>query len=198
MSAVDILSETEVEERDALPDDVHAIAAIYAWHVLNGRASFEEIPPTIDEMRLRMKKVADNGLPWLVALYRGIVVGYCYATLYRPRPAYRYTLEESIYVDASTTGKGFGSALMDTLIERCEQGQWRQIIAIVGDGNNNAGSLRLHKKHGFEVVGQLRSVGYKKGDFPLSEKVGNEIMSLPMSPFLTTEQQDFVVKTIKA
>jgi phosphinothricin acetyltransferase len=84
---------------------------------------------------------------------------------YRPRHAYRYTLEESIYVDASTTGRGFGTALMDALIARCEQGPWRQMIAVVGDGNNNAGSLRLHKKHGFEIVGQLRSVGYKKGDW---------------------------------
>jgi phosphinothricin acetyltransferase len=116
-------------------------------------------------MRQRMKSVAENGLPWLIALYRGIVVGYCYASPYRPRHAYRYTLEESIYVDASTTGRGFGTALMDALIARCEQGPWRQMIAVVGDGNNNAGSLRLHKKHGFEIVGQLRSVGYKKGDW---------------------------------
>ncbi|EPF0313097.1 GNAT family N-acetyltransferase [Enterobacter chuandaensis] len=165
MSAVDVLSETELEVRDALPDDVHAIAAIYAWHVLHGRASFEEVPPTVDEMRKRMKNVTDGGLPWLVALYRGIVVGYCYATPYRPRQAYRYTLEESIYVDASTTGRGFGSTLLSALIARCEQGPWRQMIAVVGDGNNNSGSLRLHKKHGFDVVGQLRSVGYKKGDW---------------------------------
>lgn len=165
MSAVDILSASEVEVRDAQPDDVHAIAAIYAWHVLNGRASFEEVPPTIDEMRQRMSKIAADGLPWLVALYRGVVVGYCYAGLYRTRPAYRYTLEESIYVDASATGRGFGSSLMDALIARCEQGPWRQMIAVVGDGHNNAGSLRLHKKHGFEVAGQLRSVGYKKGNW---------------------------------
>lgn len=165
MSAVDILSASEVEVRDAQPDDVHAIAAIYAWHVLNGRASFEEVPPTIDEMRQRMSKIAADGLPWLVALYRGVVVGYCYAGLYRVRPAYRYTLEESIYVDASATGRGFGSSLMDALIARCEQGPWRQMIAVVGDGHNNAGSLRLHKKHGFEVAGQLRSVGYKKGNW---------------------------------
>ncbi|MNN76928.1 Phosphinothricin N-acetyltransferase [compost metagenome] len=94
-----------------------------------------------------------------------MVVGYCYAALYRARPAYRYTLEESIYVDASATGRGFGSSLMDALTERCEQGPWRQMIAVVGDGHNNAGSIRLHKKHGFEVAGQLRSVGYKKGNW---------------------------------
>lgn len=165
MSAVEILSANEVEVRDAQPDDVHAIAAIYVWHVLNGRASFEEVPPAIDEMRQRMRDIAAEGLPWLVALYRGVVVGYCYASLYRARPAYRYTLEESIYVDASATGRGFGSALMDALIARCEQGHWRQIIAVVGDGHNNSGSIRLHKKHGFEVAGQLRSVGYKKGNW---------------------------------
>lgn len=159
MSAVETFPETEIEVRDALPDDAHAISAIYAWHVLHGRASFEEVPPTVDEMRQRMKSVTDSGLPWLVALYRGIVVGYCYATFYRPRQAYRYTLEESIYVDASTTGRGFGSALLQALIARCEQGPWRQMIAVVGDGQNNPGSLRLHKKHGFEIVGQLRSVG---------------------------------------
>lgn len=165
MSAVDIISGPAVVVRDACPDDVHAISSLYAWHVLNGRASFEEVPPTIEEMRSRMNKIANDGLPWLVALYHGIVVGYCYAGFYRPRPAYRYTLEESIYVDASMTGRGIGSALLSALIARCEEGPWRQMIAVIGDGNNNAGSLRVHKKHGFEVVGQLRSVGYKKGDW---------------------------------
>jgi len=133
--------------------------------VLNGRASFEEVPPTIDEMRSRMSKLAADGLPWLVALFHGVIVGYCYAGLYRPRPAYRYTLEESIYVDASMTGRGIGSALLGALITRCEEGPWRQLIAVIGDGHNNAGSLRVHKKHGFEVAGQLRSVGYKQGDW---------------------------------
>ncbi|CAI8733031.1 MULTISPECIES: GNAT family N-acetyltransferase [Kosakonia] len=165
MSAVDILSGPAVVVRDACPEDVHAIASLYAWHVLHGRASFEEVPPTIDEMRTRMNHIAKEGLPWMVALYHGIVVGYCYAGYYRPREAYRYTLEESIYVDASMTGRGIGSTLMSALIERCEEGPWRQLIAVIGDGNNNSGSLRLHKKHGFEIAGQLRSVGYKKGDW---------------------------------
>ena len=123
MSAIDVLSETELEVRDARPDDVHAIAAIYAWHVLHGRASFEEVPPTIDEMRHRMKSVAENGLPWLIALYRGIVVGYCYATPYRPRHAYRYTLEESIYVDASITDDAVQALRWDKRSTRsCTQG----------------------------------------------------------------------------
>lgn len=165
MSVADTLSDNDIEVRDALPDDVEAISSLYAWHVLNGRASFEETPPTVDEMRRRMRTVAQYGLPWLVALYRGVVVGYCYATQYRPRPAYRFTLEESIYIDASMTGRGVGSLLMHTLITRCEEGPWRQMVAVIGDGHNNPGSLRLHKKHGFEIAGQLRSVGYKKGDW---------------------------------
>ncbi len=165
MSTVDILSGPAVAVRDACPEDVHAIAALYAWHVLHGRASFEEVPPTIDDMLARMHKISEAGLPWLVALYQGVIVGYCYASYYRPREAYRFTLEESIYVDASMLGRNIGSTLMQALIARCEAGPWRQLIAVIGDGNNNAGSLRLHKKFGFEIAGQLRSVGYKKGDW---------------------------------
>ena len=165
MSAVDKLHDADLEIREALPDDAHAIAALYVWHVLNGRASFEEIPPTVDEMRKRIKTVRDSGLPWLVALWRGTIVGYCYATFYRPRPAYRYTLEESIYVEAGMGGRGIGSALLSRLIEKCEQGPWRQMLAIIGDGHSNAASIAIHKKFGFSVAGQLRSVGYKKGDW---------------------------------
>ncbi|CDL11920.1 GCN5-related N-acetyltransferase [Klebsiella pneumoniae IS53] len=140
------LLDSDLEIREALPDDAHAIAALYVWHVLNGRASFEEIPPTVDEMRKRIQTVRDNGLPWLVALWRGAIVGYCYATFYRPRPAYRYTLEESIYVESGMGGRGIGSALLSRLIAECEKGPWRQMLAIIGDGHNNAGSLAIHKK----------------------------------------------------
>lgn len=165
MSAVDKRYDADLVIREALPDDAQAIAALYVWHVLNGRASFEEIPPTVDEMRKRIKIVRDSGLPWLVALWRGTIVGYCYATFYRPRPAYRYTLEESIYVEAGMGGHGIGSALLSQLIEKCEQGPWRQILAIIGDGHSNVGSIAIHKKFGFSVAGQLRSVGYKMGDW---------------------------------
>lgn len=165
MSAVDVLNGYEVEIRHATPDDAHAIASLYAWHVLNGRASFEEVPPSVDEMRVRMHDVAQQGLPWLVALYRGIIVGYCYATQYRDRPAYRYSLEDAIYVDASMTGHGIGSSLLSQLITLCEKGPWRQMLAVIGDGHKNPASLQLHKKYGFEVAGQLRSVGYKLGDW---------------------------------
>ncbi len=96
-------------------------------------------------MRKRIQTVRDNGLPWLVALWRGAIVGYCYATFYRPRPAYRYTLEESIYVESGMGGRGIGSALLSRLIAECEKGPWRQMLAIIGDGHNNAGSLAIHK-----------------------------------------------------
>ncbi|MEX3019942.1 N-acetyltransferase family protein [Kluyvera sp. STS39-E] len=165
MSTLDVTCDADIEIRAAQADDVQAIAALYAWHVLNGRASFEEVPPSIDEMRQRMEEIQQQGLPWLVALYRGEIAGYCYARPYRPRPAYRYTLEESIYVDTNMTKHGIGSHLLTALITICEQGPWRQLLAVIGDGNNNIGSLRLHKKHGFEVAGQLRSVGYKLGDW---------------------------------
>ena len=115
------LLDSDLEIREALPDDAHAIAALYVWHVLNGRASFEEIPPTVDEMRKRIQTVRDNGLPWLVALWRGAIVGYCYATFYRPRPAYRYTLEESIYVESGMGGRGIGSALVQHVMDYARQ-----------------------------------------------------------------------------
>ncbi len=165
MSAVDVFTESVVEIRDARAEDAGAITAIYAWHVLHGRASFEEVPPTVAEMTERMRAVANEGLPWMIALSGGDIVGYCYARQYRPRPAYRFTIEESIYVTTGMNGRGIGSVLMNALIARCEEGPWRQMIAIVGDGHNNPGSLRLHQKHGFEIAGTLRSVGFKKGDW---------------------------------
>jgi phosphinothricin acetyltransferase len=119
--------------------------------------------PTIDEMRQRMHKMAMTGF-----LAGRAVSRHCGGLLlchpYRPRRLPLYP--GRVYLcDASMTGRGIGSMLMDALIARCEEGPWRQMIAVIGDGQNNAGSLRLHKKHGFEIVGQLRSVGYKKGDW---------------------------------
>ncbi|MEW7314180.1 N-acetyltransferase family protein [Buttiauxella gaviniae] len=154
---------TRLQIRDASHDDIPAITAIYEWHVLHGRGSFEETPPTRTQMSERLEGVQTQNLPWLVAMYDDIVVGYSYATAYRPRPGYRYTLEDSVYIDASMTGKGVGRELLSELINRCEQGPWRQMVAIIGDGENNIGSCRLHKQLGFEVAGQLRSVGFKLG-----------------------------------
>ncbi|WP_353191554.1 N-acetyltransferase family protein [Pandoraea pnomenusa] len=145
--------------RDA---DLPAITAIYAHHVRTGSASFEEIPPDEAEMRARCAKVLDTGLPYLVAEHDGKVLGYAYATHYRPRSAYRFTLEDSVYIAADATGQGVGRALLLTLIARCEGGPWRQLIANVGD-SGNAASLALHRACGFEQAGTLKSVGFKFG-----------------------------------
>nr|WP_246189140.1 GNAT family N-acetyltransferase [Pandoraea anapnoica] len=143
-------------------DDLPAITAIYAHHVLTGSASFEEVPPDEAEMRARCAKVREAGLPYLVAEYEGRVLGYAYATHYRPRSAYRFTLEDSVYIAADAIGQGVGRALLLTLIARCEGGPWRQLIANVGDSGNRA-SLALHTACGFEHAGTLKSVGFKFG-----------------------------------
>ncbi|WP_114812668.1 GNAT family N-acetyltransferase [Paraburkholderia kururiensis] len=148
--------------RDATEHDVPAIAAIYAHHVLHSVASFEETPPTVDDMRTRFATVRGLGLPWIVAGIDGKVAGYCYATPYRPRPAYRHTVEDSIYIDDAFRGRGLGRVLLAALIERCEQGPWRQMVAVIADGGRG-GSLSLHRSLGFEWIGTLKAVGFKQG-----------------------------------
>lgn len=148
---------------DATPDDMVAVLRIYTHHVLTGAASFEEQPPTLAEMQLRLSKVQEAGLPWLVAKSEGRIVGYCYATPYRPRPAYRFTVEDSVYIAEGQQGKGVGKTLLSALIARCEQGPWRQMLAIVGDSAANRGSLALHQSLGFTSVGTLKAVGFKLG-----------------------------------
>jgi len=156
------VSMADWEIRDAQADDLPAIAAIYAHHVLNGVASFEEVPPSIDELAKRRANVLALGLPYLVAVRAGRVVGYCYATAYRPRPAYRHTIEDSVYVAAGLGGQGIGSALLAALIARCEAGPWRQMIAVIGD-SANAGSIGLHRRMGFRPAGVFQSAGFKFG-----------------------------------
>lgn len=148
--------------RDAQEDDMAAIQAIYRHHVLHGLASFEETPPSIEEMLARRQAVLGLGLPYLAAEFDGQVVGYCYATAYRPRPAYRHTIEDSVYVADGFSGRGIGSTLLGALIARCEAGPWRQMLAVIGD-SGNAGSIGLHRHFGFEPVGTLRSTGFKFG-----------------------------------
>lgn len=148
--------------RDAQHDDMPAIQAIYAVQVLHGLASFELEPPTCAEMTRRWREICQHGLPYLVAEHEGDVVGYAYASLYRPRPAYRHTVEDSIYVREDQVGRGVGRALLGALIERAEQGGWRQMVAIIAD-TGDAASLALHEKLGFERTGVLRCVGFKHG-----------------------------------
>lgn len=150
--------------RDSTEADVPALQAIYAPHVLQGRASFEETPPTVPEMHQRRAAVLAAGLPYLVAEIGGQVLGYCYATAYRPRPAYRFTVEDSVYIEQGQGARGIGLVLMQELIRRCEAGPWRQMLATIGH-SGNAGSLALHRKLGFETIGTLRSVGFKLGEW---------------------------------
>jgi len=148
--------------RDAREQDLRAIERIYAHHVRHGLASFEEVPPTIEELRSRRARVLEWGLPYLAAELHGEVVGYAYADTYRPRPAYRYTVEDSVYVEEGLHGLGFGSALLAALIERCEAGPWREMLAVIGD-SANGGSIALHRRLGFRHVGTFESVGFKLG-----------------------------------
>ena len=148
--------------RDATDADMAAVQQIYAHHVLHGLASFEEQPPFTDELMIRRQALLDIGLPYLVAERHGEVVGYAYAGMYRPRAAYRFTVENSVYVAANQEGSGVGSALLKVLIERCEQGPWRQMLAVIGD-SGNAASIALHRRMGFRVVGTFEAVGFKHG-----------------------------------
>jgi phosphinothricin acetyltransferase len=142
--------------------DVPPIAEIYARHVLHGTATFETTPPDTGEIARRRNAVLAAGLPFLVAEHAGVIAGYAYATLYRPRPAYRYTIEDSIYIHHDHIRKGLGRLLLAELIRQCELGRWRQMIAVIGDSANTP-SIRLHQALGFQHTGVFRSVGWKFG-----------------------------------
>lgn len=148
--------------RPATVADLASITAIYGHHVLHGLASFEIEPPDAAEMARRFAVIRELGLPYLVAETGGKIAGYAYAAVYRARPAYCYTVEDSVYVDEACAGRGVGSALMPALIEGCAAAGRRQIIAVIGDSANLA-SIRLHEKFGFQRVGLLPAVGYKFG-----------------------------------
>ena len=171
--------------RDSRDDDVPAVQRIYAAHVLHGLASFEETPPSVEELAERRRQVLARGLPYLVAEQDGEVLGYCYATPYRPRSAYRFTLEDSVYVARGGEGRGVGRLLLAALIARCEAGPWRQMIAVIGD-SGNAASIGLHRSLGFAEAGLLRAVGFKFGrwvDSVLMQRPLNEGQeTLPVEP----------------
>ncbi len=149
--------------RDAEPRHFDQIQAIYAQAVLEGTASFEQTPPSADDLIERSRSAREAGLPYLVALDpKDTVLGYAYASSYRPRKSYEFTIENSVYVRPTAQGQGVGSALLAELLARCEAGPWHQMIAVIGD-SGNAGSIALHRRHGFEHVGILRRVGFKFG-----------------------------------
>ena len=146
--------------RDATAADMYAIQAIYAYEVLQGLATFEEVPPSVDDLLLRRDNVLNLGLPYLAAEQEGQVVGYSYATDFHQRPAYRNTVEDAVYVAQDQLGQGIGAALLSELIVRCEDGPWRQMVAVIGN-TGNAGSIALHSRLGFHHVGTLQAVGFK-------------------------------------
>ncbi len=148
--------------RPAALTDIPAITRIYAHAVETGTASFELTPPDEAEMTRRMSKLLDGGFPYLVAEADGTVVGYAYAGLYRERPAYRFTLEDSIYIAPAAQGRGIGSALLPALIEESTARGFRQMIAVIGD-SEQAASIALHTRTGFYYVGTFPHVGFKFG-----------------------------------
>lgn len=148
--------------RDAQEDDFPAIQEIYAHHVLHGAGSFEEEPPGVEAMLARFAAVRARALPWIVVEEGGAIRGYAYARPYHERSAYRFTLENSVYVAPDAARRGFGRALLGELLARCAAGGYRQMIAIIGD-SGNAGSIGLHSAMGFRHAGLLRGVGLKFG-----------------------------------
>ena len=152
----------DVDIREATVADAPAIAAIYGHHVLHGFGTFEEEPPSVAEIERRLTSVLEVGFPYLVATSVNRVVGFAYATQFRPRAAYRYAVEDSIYVAPEAARRGVGRGLLSAVIEACERLGKRQMIAVIGD-SGNAGSLALHASLGFKQKGIGQSVGFKHG-----------------------------------
>lgn len=148
--------------RDACAADAAAIQSIYATHVLNGLASFEEVPPDAVEMARRMATIQARRLPYILAERDGKIGGYAYASPFRERSAYRYTVEDSVYIADDALRCGLGRALLSEVIERCTAAGYRQMIAVIGDSANQA-SIGLHKHLGFDTVGTMPAVGFKFG-----------------------------------
>lgn len=154
--------ELSIRIRPALQRDLAAITAIYSHYVRSSTATFEIDAPGITEMTRRWTEIATYGLPYLVADGGGVVAGYAYAGPYRPRRAYRFTVEDSVYIHPDHVGRGIGRALLAALIDRCRAAGSHQMIAIIGDSTNIA-SVRLHVAHEFRTVGTLECVGVKFG-----------------------------------
>jgi len=148
--------------RPSTADDLPAFSAIYGEAVRNGTGSFELEAPDEAEMARRRDDVLARGLPWLTAESGGRVLGYAYAGPFRPRPAYRFSVEDSIYLDPQARGRGVGRLLLAELLARCEALGARQMLAVIGDSANQA-SVALHRAQGFEAVGTFRNVGHKFG-----------------------------------
>jgi phosphinothricin acetyltransferase len=158
--------------RPSHEQDLPAITAIYAHHVLHGTGTFETTPPTPAEMAARRADVLARGLPWLVAEEGGRVLGFAYCQWFKPRPAYRFSAEDSIYVDSDLQGRGLGRALLAELTAQAQAAGIRRLLAVIGDSANTA-SIGLHRAQGFTPAGVFKSCGWKFGrwlDIVLMEK----------------------------
>ena len=170
---------TSVSIRPVSPADLPAITRIYRQAVLEGTASFELAAPDQAEMTRRYESLMSGGYPYLVAEVAGAVAGYAYAGVYRARPAYRWTVEDSVYVDTTAHRRGLGRALLGRLIADSEARGFRQMIAVIGD-KANAASIELHRVAGFRMVGNFENVGFKFGRW-----LDSVLMQRPLGPGAT-------------
>jgi phosphinothricin acetyltransferase len=170
-----------IEIRPATPEDIEGVHAIYAHEVARGTASFELVPPDIEEIRRRFQSLKDGGYPYLVAVGENdAVVGYAYAGPYRTRPGYRFSVENSVYVAEGAQRRGIATRLLDAIITECELLGFRQMVAIIGDSAHLA-SIELHRKAGFRLVGNIENVGYK-----FERWLDSVIMQRALGPGATT------------
>ena len=146
--------------RPSRDEDVEAITAIYAHHVLHGTGTFEIIAPSAEDMAQRRADVLHKGLPYLVLEHEGQVLGFAYCNWFKPRPAYRYSAEDSIYLAPQTIGRGWGKALLAELAAHAQRAGVRKLIAVIGD-SGNAGSIGVHRSNGFQHAGVIKSAGWK-------------------------------------
>jgi L-amino acid N-acyltransferase YncA len=176
---------TSLEIRPAATADLPFITEIYEQAVLYGTATFELIPPDLAEMTRRFDVLREGGFPYLVAALEGRLVGYAYAAAHRPRPAYRFTVENSVYLQPTSHRRGIGMQLMQRLIAESEQRGYRQMVAVIGD-SANAGSVGLHIKCGFQMIGTHPNVGFKFGRWldtvMMQRALGDGANTLPAAP----------------
>ncbi len=164
-------------------DDAARIASIYAPYVLEQQSSYEYEAPSADTIYQRIIDTQNHHLPWLVAVAGDAIIGYSYATPYRARKGYQYVVEDAVYIDKDHTGHGIGKLLLDALIAHCAALGKRQMIAVIGDAQNNFASIRLHQRCGFEQIGLFRGIGYKHGrwldNLMMQRSLGEGCTTLP-------------------
>lgn len=178
--------------RDATRADLAAITAIYEHAVLHGTATYELEPPTLAEMGERFAALEEGGFPYIVAEAGGDILGYAYAGPFRARPAYRFIVENSIYLAPAAQGRGLGRLLLAELVARCTALGFRQMIAVIGDGGADSASVKLHERMGFRHCGRMKGSGYKLGrwlDTVFMQLAMNGGAGLPPDPLSLPERR---------